>query len=72
MTYRLNPIVNLINSQINLVFPNGTMQKYSSGEEVIREVFDRLYKIRRITADSNAVVIELEETQLEAIEDPFA
>ncbi len=71
MTYRLDPVVKLIASPIIVAFPNSTTHKYSSGEEVAQAVFDKLYKIRKITADGSLVVLELEEAQIEAVEDPY-
>ena len=71
MTYKLDQTVKLINSPVNVVFPDSTVRYYSSGEEVAGAVFDRLFRIVRITTEGNAIVLELEEAQVEAVEDPF-
>lgn len=71
MTYKLNPILRIFDSPVKVLFPDNTIQVYSSGEDAAQAVFDRLYKILRITANGNSIVIQLEERQLEAVEDPF-
>ena len=71
MTYKLNPILRIFDSPVKVLFPDNTVHDYSSGEDVAQAVFDKLYRILRITANDNTVVIQLEETQLEAVEDPF-
>ena len=71
MTYKLDPIVNLIDSPIKVIFPDSNAREYSCGDELAQGVFEKLYKIQRITADANILVLELEETQIEAVKDPF-
>ena len=60
MTYKLEPGLGRIMSPILLRFPDGHTANYSSGEELMGQVFDRKYRVVEMRAVENTVEIKLE------------
>lgn len=61
MTYKLNPIIERIQSPVRLLLPDGERRDYGSGTATCKDTFTRNYQIKTITADKGTVVIELVE-----------
>lgn len=61
MTYKLNPIIEKIESSVLLHFPDKTVREYGSGTEAGGNTFEKNYQIEKITAEGSTVIIELEE-----------
>lgn len=60
MTYKLNPELRLITSPVMLIFPDHTTRRFSSREDVVRETFDRRWKVVDIRAAGDVIEICLE------------
>lgn len=61
MTYKLDPVIEKIEAPIVIIMPDGERLEYDSGEKAYLETFDKTVAIKRITAEEDKVVIELEE-----------
>ena len=61
MTYKLNPAIGKIQSQVVLVFPDGERKKYITGAAACEDVFDRKFVVETIRAVENIVEIKLAE-----------
>ena len=61
MTYKLDPLLEKIESPIAIILPNEKKIEYASGIQVCAETFGIKFGIKKITAESGRVVIELEE-----------
>lgn len=64
MTYKLNPIIERIQSPVLIITPDGEKRSYISGTEAAADVFDRNYQIASIKAENGTVVITLSEPQV--------
>ncbi len=61
MTYRLNPVIEKIESPVRiLLIDTGQEKRYKSGSDACADVFDKQYNIRSISAKSDIVEIEME------------
>ena len=61
MTYRLNPIIEKIESPVRIVLlDTGQERNYESGSDACADVFNKQYNINSIRAKSGIVVIEME------------
>lgn len=63
MTYRLNPIIEKIQSPVKLILPDRLVREYESGTAASADTFDKNYVISSITAEEGTVVITLSESQ---------
>ena len=61
MTYKLNPAIGKIQSQVVLVFPDGERKKYITGAAACEDVFDRRFMIESLRAVENTVEVVLSE-----------
>ena len=61
MTYKLDPILEKIESPIVIIMPDEKTIEYESGVQVCADTFEIKLGIKRITALNGRVVIELEE-----------
>ena len=66
MTYKLNPIIEKIESPVVIHLPNGEQKKYSSGSAACKDSFDKNYQIKAIRADGSTVIIEMVENDVPA------
>ena len=65
MTYRLNPVIEKIESPVTIVLlDTGQEKKYSSGAEATRDTYDHGYNIHSIKAEDGVVFIEMEVMEL--------
>lgn len=63
MTYKINPIIEKIQSPVTIILPDDTTREYASGAEASKDTFDKNYVISSITAEDGTVVITLSESQ---------
>ena len=63
MTYKLNPEIRKILSPVMLVFPDGTKQRYESGEAVADAVFDHKYVVSALLAVDDIIELKLVEQE---------
>lgn len=61
MTYRLEPGLARITSPIILLFPDHTTRRFSSGEDIVRETFDKRWKVTEMRAAEDVIEIKVEE-----------
>lgn len=61
MTYRMEPGLTRITSPIILHFPDNTTRRFSSGEDVVRETFDKRWKVTEIRAGDGEIELMVEE-----------
>lgn len=66
MTYKLNPIIEKIESPVIIRIP-GEQRIYESGRAAAADVFDRNFAISALRADGGNVVITLSELQVGAV-----
>ena len=71
MTYKIDPIVELISSPVTLVMPNGDKKRFTSGKSASIAVFNQRYIIDNITAVDNVVIISVVEVSAPVGEDSF-
>ena len=64
MTYKLNPIIELITCPVVLVFPYGARHEYRSGKAAAELNYNENYEIKRIYAVNEKVEIELQPTEI--------
>ena len=64
MTYRLNPIVEKIESPVKLILPNETTREYESRAEAGIDKFDKNYQIKSIRAEGSTVVVEMDKADV--------
>ena len=67
MTYKIETRLGRIMSPVTLLFPDGHTANYSSGEELMGQVFDRKYRVVEMRAVENTVEIKLELTAVPEI-----
>ncbi len=71
MTYKIDPIVELISSPVTLVMPNGDEKRFTSGRLASIAVFKQRYVIDNITAVDNVVIINVVEASAPVGEGSF-
>lgn len=57
-TFHLNPELRKIASPIRVVTENEELS-FSSGQELVAHSFDKPYKVEKIRAEENSIVLEL-------------
>jgi len=60
MTFKLEPGLARITSPIILLFPDHTTRRFSSGEDAVRETFDKRWKVVETRAKGDVVEIRVE------------
>ena len=61
MTFKLEPGLARITSPIILLFPDHTTRRFSSGEDAVRETFDKRWKVTEMRARDGEIEIIVEE-----------
>lgn len=67
MTYKLNSIIEKIQSPVRLLLPGNEQRNYSSGSNASEDTFDKNYRIERIHAEDGIVIVELAESNSLAV-----
>lgn len=60
MIFKLELGLTRITSPITLHFPDHTTRRFSSGEDVVRETFDKRWKVTEMRAAGDVVEIRVE------------
>lgn len=60
--YKLNPVIELINSPVVLILPDGEKKRYDSGAIAVEATYEKFYRISSIRAVGDEVEITLTET----------
>ena len=61
MTYKLDPILEKIESPVAIIMPDNKTIEYENGVQACADSFEIKLGIKRITAENGRIVIELEE-----------
>ncbi len=65
MTYKLNPIIEKMQSPVRIILPDESVREYESGADAAADTFDNHYNIQSIKSDGNII-----EIKAEAVESP--
>lgn len=63
MTYKLNPIIEKIDSPVKLFLPDKSVREYESGTAACKDTFGKNYQIKSFCAEGSTVVVMLSESQ---------
>lgn len=63
MTYKINPIIERIQSPVGLLLPGSVQRSYESGSAACADSFERNLITGKIKAEGSTVVIEMVENQ---------
>lgn len=61
MTYKLDPVVEKIESTVVVISSSKGRREYESGAKVLSTIYDKPVVIKRITSEKDRIVIELAE-----------
>lgn len=61
MSYKLNYMISLIESNVVLMFPDGSSREYADGKQAAEETFDKRYDVKSMKANEGKVEIVLAE-----------
>jgi len=61
MSYKLNYMISLIESNVVLMFPDGSSREYADGKQAAEETFDKRYDVKSMKANVDKVEVVLTE-----------
>ena len=67
MTFKLNPIIEKIESPVVIRRPGGATRQYKDGKDASADTFDKNYQIKAIHASDSTVVIEMVEVDVPVV-----
>jgi len=61
MTYKLNYMISLIESNVVLIFPDGSSKEFADGKQAVETSFEKRYDVKSVKACGDKVEIVLAE-----------